>query len=158
EDLVQLGLRNRPEMAANTAVMDAAESRVRQARFSPLLPRVQLDYLGGAFGGGRNSFIGDFEARGDFTAGAYLELHNLGFGKAAEVRERRAFVDQTSARLMEVQAQVGAEVSEAVKLAASRFRTLDSAQQAVQQASTMYRKLYDATRAMVARGAKFEAV
>src|SRR5207245_966751 len=61
-------------------------------------------------------------------------------------------------QMLEVQAQVGAEVSEAAKLAAARFRTLESAQETVRQASEMYRKLYDATRAMVARGVKFEAI
>ncbi len=141
EQLVQIGLMNRPELAAHRSLVDAAYERVRQAQLGPLLPRLQLDYLGGTFGGGRNDFVGNFSARGDMNAQAYWELHNLGLGDAALFRQRRAQLEQEQYRLADVQAQVSAEVVEAAKVAGARFQTLESAQGAVREALELYRKL-----------------
>lgn len=154
EELVQLGYQTRPELAANRFARDAAEIRVRQARISPLIPRVQFDYLGGVFGGGRNDKLNDFDGRGDLTVQAYWELKNLGFGNRAQVRERRAVADQTIYRLLEVQAQVGAEIAEAAKSASVRYESLAPSREAVKEASEMYRKLQDISFQMVGPGGR----
>lgn len=149
DSLVTLGLVQRPEVAMTQALTDAGEIRVRQARVAPLLPKVQVDYISGAFGGGQNSYIGDTGARGDGVASVYWELRNLGFGNAAQVRERQAVVDQARYRQQEVNAQVAAEITEAAKLAGARFQSLDSAQKAVANAIEMYRKLLDTSFGMI---------
>src|SRR5262249_24060824 len=118
DDLVGLGLANRPEMAAYRAALGAADLRVRQAQLAPLLPRIQIDYPVGVFGGGINSTLADFNARSDLTASAYWQLDNLGLGNLARVRERRAEAEQANYQFLEVQARVAAEVTEAAKLAA----------------------------------------
>jgi outer membrane protein TolC len=140
-DLIGLALLHRPDLAANRAAALAAWERVRQARYGPLVPRLQIDYLGGTFGGGRNDFIGDFKARGDLAAQAYWELRNFGFGNAAQLRERRAQQDQATLRIVDLQARIGAEVTEAMKVAAARQRSLEEAQQGVREAGELYRKL-----------------
>src|SRR5262249_2249447 len=68
DELVATGLLNRPELAENRALVAAALTRWRQARVGPFLPRLEVGYTAGTFGGGRNEFVGDFGGRGDATA------------------------------------------------------------------------------------------
>lgn len=154
EDLVQLGYQSRPELAANRFALDAAETRVRQAKVAPLVPRVQFDYLGGGFGGGMNDKVANFDWRGDMNLQAYWDLKNLGFGNRAQIRERRAVADQTVYRLLEVQAQVAAEITEAAKTASARYESLAPSQEAVKQAGEMYRKLQESSFQMIGSGGK----
>src|SRR5262249_6467821 len=75
DDLIALGLTNRPELAANQALVGATLERLRQERLRPLVPSILLrgaatnpagTLAAGVFGGGRNGRIGDFSARSDF--------------------------------------------------------------------------------------------
>ena len=70
-----------------------------------------VTYAGGGFGGGQNSFFGNFGARGDFAASLFWDIRNLGFTDLAimpppEGREREA----ADLDLVRVQAQVAADV------------------------------------------------
>ncbi len=84
EDLVRLALVNRPELAENQALVQAAVERVRTARFRPFLPNVILNYNWGDFGGGpelmrsgTRTFFGNsgrithFEPRTDFDVSLF---------------------------------------------------------------------------------------
>jgi hypothetical protein len=51
------------------------------------------------------------------------ESRNLGFCNRAQMRERRVVAEQMNYQLIEVQTRVGAEITEAAKLAAARFDT-----------------------------------
>src|SRR5205085_8262717 len=117
-----------------------------------------VDYLGGTFGGGVDAYVGNFSARGDFNAGAYWELRNLGLGNRAQVRQREAVVDQAAYRTVDVEARVGAEVSEAAKEAAARFLTLEQTQKAVREALEMYRKLAETRFGMVGPRPQYDAL
>ncbi|HYH67568.1 MAG TPA: TolC family protein, partial [Urbifossiella sp.] len=143
DQLVATGLQARPEIAAAGAEVQAAEALVRQAKVAPLLPRVQGEFIGGGFKGGRNDDFGPM--RGQYNAGAALvwELDNFGLGNAATTRARQASYAAALQRVREVQARVSTEVGEAAELAAARFETLDAAQGAVRQAQEMYRKFRD---------------
>jgi len=143
DQLIATGLRARPEVAAAGAEVQAAEALVRQAKVAPLLPRVQGEFIGGGFKGGRNDDFGPM--RGQYNAGAALvwELDNFGLGNAATTRARQASYAAALQRVREIQARVSAEVGEAAELAAARFETLDAAQEAVRQAQEMYRKFRD---------------
>lgn len=141
DELIATGLMNRPELAEGRALVGAAVARLRQAKVGPFLPRVEVGYTAGGFGGGRNSFIGDFDGRGDGTAQATWQFDNLGFGDAARVRERRVEVSEANLHVAEAQARVGAEVTAAAKVAATRLRTLDLAQATVRDALEAWRRL-----------------
>jgi outer membrane protein TolC len=52
EELVAFALDNRPELAENRALVEAAVRRVKNAKSRPLLPNVVLNYNWGDFGGG----------------------------------------------------------------------------------------------------------
>jgi outer membrane protein TolC len=142
DELIQVGVMSRPEVAEGRALVAAGQARLRQSQLSPLLPYVELTYSGGTFGGGQDSFVGHFNPRGDGTAQAVWELRNLGLGNLAENRVRRAQLGQADLHVVEVQAQVADEVNEAAQIARARREALGSAQEAVTQALEMYRKLY----------------
>jgi outer membrane protein TolC len=97
EDLVQLAFAARPELAARSADIAAAQYRVRQEVTRPFLPVISIGFSGGAFGGGSNrqdlgvpAFWQTFGGRTDFDAMAVWSLQNLGMGNMALQKRSRA--------------------------------------------------------------------
>ena len=158
DELILTAWTCRPEMAAQQALIAAAQERLRAARLGPLLPKVQLEYSGGTFGGGRNEFVGQFDARGDIVASAFWELKNLGLGNRAQARERQAQLDQAAQAERAIRAQVASEVSEAARVAAARIASLDAAQVAVREAQELYRKLLESLFGMANPQPKYDAL
>jgi outer membrane protein TolC len=93
EDLIQVALKQRPDLAARTAEIGQAEMYVKQEIGRPLLPTLWLGYSGGAFGGGSNltpPLLGHFGGRSDFEVQVYWTLLGGGFGNLALIRQRQA--------------------------------------------------------------------
>ena len=101
---------NRPELAESRALVAAALARWKQARTAPLLPRLEVDYLAGEFGGGLHDETQRFGGRGDGLAQAVWTLHNLGAGDVALARARRSQYNQSNLHVREVEAQVASEI------------------------------------------------
>jgi len=141
DDLIEVGLMTRPEVAEGRSLVAASETRQRQAKLSPLMPQLQISYGGGVFGGGQDSSMGNFNPRSDGVAGLVWDLKNIGLGNAALNRVRRIQVTEANIHVVEIQAQVADEVNTAVQIARARREALDSAQEAVSQASEVFRKL-----------------
>ncbi len=158
DDLIATALSTRPDLLAERQAILVADARVRQARLAPLIPRAEVGYQVGGFGGGQNGYVGQFDARGVGVATVAWELDSLGFGNAAQVRERRAVAAQAGYRLADLQARAGAEVAESAKVAAARFETLDTAQQAVKEATELYRKLQETSFNMVGPRGQYDAL
>jgi outer membrane protein TolC len=162
DQLVETGLRARPEVAAAGAELQAAQALTRQARITPLLPRVEAQFLGGGFSGWRQGGRPEdvTAMRGQYNAGAALvwQLDNLGFGNAAEIRARDAGYAAALYRVREVQARVSVEVAEAARTSAARFDALAPAQDAVRQAQEMYRKFRETSFGMVGPRGQFDAL
>ncbi len=158
EDLVATGLLNRPELAARRSLVQAAIERTRQAKLAPLIPRVELTYYSGGFGGGQNSFIGNFNGRGDGTAQMVWELRNLGFGYRAENRVREAQTGEANFQLQEEIARVTEEVVVAADVAYARRESLPNAQEAILQALEMWRRLERASFGMAGPRGQYDAL
>lgn len=156
--LIDTAVRSRPEMHAATAELEAGATLVKHARTSPLLPRVQADFIGGGLSGGRNDDFGPMRGQYNAFVGAAWELDNFGLGNAAEIRARRAGYDTALFRLQEVQARVSAEVAEAARTSGARFAALDDAQEAVRQAQEMYRIFKNTQFGLVGPKAQFDAL
>lgn len=139
DDLVATAVQNRPDLAANRELLVAAWERVRKAQRGPLLPKLQAIDQGGSFGGGLNADMGDFKGRNVLTGMLYWELKNLGFGNHIEVQERQAGVGQAHSQLLETQARLAAEVVEATQIADAKYQSLGLAEEAVQEATELYR-------------------
>ncbi len=121
DDLIPVALTNRPELAANQALVQATLQRLRQERLRPLIPSILLhgtstppETLGfGVFGGGINGDVSHFGIRSDFDIEVLWELRNLGFGNRALVNERRAEYRQSLLELFRTEDRVAAEVAQA---------------------------------------------
>jgi outer membrane protein TolC len=158
EELIQMGLRGRPEMVVAQAGLAAADTLVRQAKMAPLLPRVQGDFIGGGLSGGLNDNFSPLQSQ--YNAGVALvwNLEAFGLGNAAQVRGRRAGYEAAIFRLQETEALVSSQIVEAAETAAARFAALETAQEAVRQAEEMYRKLREASFGMVGPKGQFDAL
>lgn len=128
DDLIPVGLLNRPELASQQALVQATLERLRAERLRPVVPSVLLrgaatnpagTLAGGVFGGGNNASMGNFAARGDFDIQVLWELQNLGFGNRARVEERRGEHRIAHLELFRTQDRVAAEVAQALAQAQS---------------------------------------
>lgn len=158
ENLIELAVMNRPELNASRFVAGAAGERLRMAKNQPLIPRLQLDYLGGMFGGGINGFIGNTGGREDILLQANWELRNFGLGNLAMIRERKAQLEESLSEVTEVQAVITAEVAESARIAAAKFETLESAQKAVTQVEELYKKLLATSFGLVSPREEYDAL
>jgi outer membrane protein TolC len=140
DNMIADGLMNRPELAESRALVEQALERWRLERHRPLIPTLQAFYYGGSFVGG-NPQLNTAGGREDFLGQVSWELKNLGLGNIHAARERRAGYDAARYHLIEVQAQVGAEVTAAAKLVRLRQRALANAQEAVRSGQAMWTKL-----------------
>jgi len=156
--LVDQAVAARPELAAAMARIEAADLRTRQARYAPLIPRVQTNYLGGGFGGGQNGAHTNPEGRSDLDAQLFWELRGLGLGNLADVRLRTAERDQTVLEAVAVRAQVAAEVAEAARLTVARRASIPEARKAIAEAQEMYRILSATSFGMIGPRRQFNAL
>ena len=99
-ELLQVALRQRPDIAARTAAIGEAEAHYKQEIGRPLLPTLWLGFSGGVFGGGSNlvpPLVGNFAGRTDFDVRVYWTLLNMGAGNLSLIKERRAQIGEMSA-------------------------------------------------------------
>jgi outer membrane protein TolC len=134
DDLIATGLRNRPELAEAQALVQATLTRLKQAKMRPFIPSLALRYSGGGFGGGVNSFFGDFGGRSDADVNLYWELQNLGMADRAIARQRGAQQRTAVLELMKVQDKVASEVVSADKAMIAAARQMTEAARAVPEA------------------------
>ena len=134
---------NRPELAAQQALVQATLERLRQERLRPLVPSVLLrgsstpvtgTLAGGLYGGGPNDFMGNFGARSDFDLQVVWEFQNLGLGNRARVNERRGEHQLSILELFRIQDQVAADVVQSHTLAQSSAGRMKEAEDELRQA------------------------
>jgi outer membrane protein TolC len=166
DDLIAAALLTRPELAESRALVAAALARWRQARYRPLLPTLQAIYYGGGFVGSTDAAtlppvgipptaVNHFSGREDFLAQASWQLDNMGFGTYYQIKARKVEYHEANLQVLEVQARVGAEVSAAAKAARGRERALAVAQEGVQQAELLWRRLAEASFGMAGPSGRF---
>ncbi|MBI1914106.1 MAG: TolC family protein [Planctomycetes bacterium] len=126
-DLVAQGVSSRPEVAQNRALVEATLQRLRQEKWRPFLPAVEVGTSAGGFGGGRNAFFGNFDGRNDFDALLVWELRNLGFGNLALQRERASQLRQAGLTAEQVRDTIVAEVARAYHQVHYRRQQVDAA-------------------------------
>ncbi len=134
-ELIAQGLGNRPELARHRALVAEAQQRLRLEQWRPLIPNLQVGNSFGGFGGGPNSFFGDFETRNDFDALAVWEVENFGLGNGARRRERAS--EQRRERLRQIATldRIAAEISEAHSRAQIKAEQIEVAKTLVVEAS-----------------------
>jgi outer membrane protein TolC len=136
DELVLVALNNRPELAENQALVQAAVERVRLARYRPLMPNLIVNYSYGGYGGspdpnpnvivagksvpqpgfGPSGSILHFGNRSDFDVALVWTFKNMGMGNRAEIREQEAQMRQVALRRAQVEERVVAQVVQADEL------------------------------------------
>jgi outer membrane protein TolC len=149
DNLIPIGLTNRPELASQQALVQAALARIRQERLRPLVPSLILQGSPGPAGVGSTLEAGVFAsgahgagdptlAREDISVGVVWELQNLGLGNRALVRERRAEQQQVLAELFRIQDLVAAEVARAYRQDRSAAARVGIAERGLTEARMAY--------------------
>jgi outer membrane protein TolC len=124
DELIPVGLTNRPELASQQALVQAALARIRQERVRPLIPSLILrgggspaspgsELMAGVYGAGAGGVGSPWSARNDLGVEIVWGLENLGLGNRALVRERRAEQQQLLVELFRRQDVVAAEIARA---------------------------------------------
>ena len=143
DTLIPVGLRNRPELASQQALIEATLQRLRQERIRPLIPSLVLkgpgtnppaSFSGGVFGGG-NDALSKYGARGDVELQLIWELQGFGLVNRAKIRERRADNRVALLEMFRLQDNIAAEVAQAHAQATSATRRLADAETGLKDAA-----------------------
>ncbi|MSR31768.1 MAG: TolC family protein [Gemmataceae bacterium] len=138
EDLIPIALTLRPELASQQALVQASLARLKQEKMRPLIPSVLLRGNGtqpggalssGWFGGGINSFMGDFGMRNSMDLQVLWELESFGIGNIALKRERQAENQVATLEFFKTRDRVAAEVAQAAAQAQRSAKRLIEAEE-----------------------------
>ena len=152
EDLMPLALRARPELAAQQALIQAAQVRIRQEKLRPFLPKIMIQGFQtpgdmrmqfGIFGTGAGNSMNLWSWRNDITTQIAWQAEGLGFGNLARVKEQRGEESRAIVDLNHIQDMVAAEVTQAQAHLQSATLRVTQAERALREALENYNKNYE---------------
>jgi outer membrane protein TolC len=136
-DLQKIALTNRPELASQRELVQAAAERIRREKLRPLLPIVIIGGFqnaggmmtqAGIFGLGPNTSLNQWAGRDDVSLQLVWQFDAFGIGNLARIKEQRGGQSEMFVRLYKIQDKVAAEVTEAqanLQSAAARVSQAD---------------------------------
>ncbi|VGO20059.1 TolC family protein [Pontiella sulfatireligans] len=137
-DLVSRALMNRPEVGQNRAIRAAGKAQLDQERYGIFLPKVEVGYSYGSYGGGQGSGNSGDDERHDVYGMLYWQFDSLGLRNRNNIKKQRALMSK--AKAMEEQALV--DIAAEVRMAYAQFsgaqRQLGLAKRAVDSARKSY--------------------
>ncbi len=145
-DLMQVALANRPELASQRALVEAAEARLRREKMRPALPLIMLNgfqaagmYIqAGIFGLGPNSSLNQFVGRMDTSVQVVWQLEGFGFGNLARIKNQRGEQSRAIIELYRAQDMVAAEVNRALAHLQSATARVSQADRALRTGLTTF--------------------
>jgi outer membrane protein TolC len=152
DQLLATATANRPELAAQQALIVASERHVAQEKARPLIPSVLMrgassnpaGIMGaGYFAGGPRSYIGDGTGRFDYDIQMLWELQGLGFGNHARVGERKAERDVARLEAVKLQDKIAAEVVQTHAQVEAAAERASEAQSELEQAQQSLEKNFE---------------
>jgi outer membrane protein TolC len=136
DELIQLGLEHRPEMARSKLSRESAREGIRGAR-GELLPR--LDVFGGFGVSGYNWASGS----SDYTVGASLTFNVFDAGRKSRLAQARAHEDMAAANQDHIASQIRFEIVRAFNQYVSARERVGVASRVVEQAGEALRIIQD---------------
>ena len=138
DDLMPVGLTNRPELASHQALVQAVAARIRREKGRMLLPSILINGFqtpdeliqAGIFGIGPNSSLNQWTGRVDVSFQLLWQLDALGIGNLARIKEQRGEQSRAIIELFKTQDMVAADVTRAqarLQSAAARVVQADRA-------------------------------
>lgn len=152
DQLIPIGLTNRPELAAHQEEIKAALVRIRQEKMRPLLPSVILtgwQTPGGMvpqasiFGTGKGGKVNEWSFRDDVSAQLVWQWDGLGFGNMALVKKRRGEQSEAIAKLMRAQDAIAAEITQAQAQVQSAAARVVQAERSLRSGFVTYQRNYE---------------
>jgi outer membrane protein TolC len=149
DDLIPIALTNRPELAAQQALVQASLRLLRMEKMRPLMPSVLLrgfstpvvGTLGFAmFDASANGIPSQTGLRLDMDLQAVWTLQNFGLGNRALIRQRAADNRVALVELFRVQDRVAAEVVQACSLAQTAQGRITETETELREAQTLVRE------------------
>jgi outer membrane protein TolC len=143
DDLIAVGLTNRPELASQQALVKATLARLRQEKIRPWVPSVVIrgaatnpagTLAAGYFGGGINDNMSNFGGRNSIDFQLLWEFQNLGLGNRALVKKAEAENQQAILLVFRAQDVVAAEVVQAHAQATRAEKRVRQAEDGVKNA------------------------
>jgi hypothetical protein len=151
EDLQHIALTNRPEVASQRALVQAAEIRVRREKTRPFLPSLQIngfqspneEIQAGIFGFGRNSSLNQWTGRADLSYQVMWQAEGFGLGNLARVKKQRGDESRAIIDLRKTQDMVVADVTRARARLQSAAARVGQADRALRTAIITFNKNYE---------------
>ncbi|HIL69600.1 MAG TPA: TolC family protein [Verrucomicrobia bacterium] len=137
-ELVATALKSRPEIKQSLALVNRAEQRIKQSKYSPFVPNIALSASAGGFGGGTGSNFGDPDGRTDLNALVYWRFKNFGLGEKERIKERRSILAQSKHSREGLIDQIIAEVKLAHSQVNSHQKQIAIAEAAVKSAQSSF--------------------
>jgi outer membrane protein TolC len=121
DDLIPIGLTNRPELAEHQALVQATLVAIRREKLRPFLPSLLINGFqtpyelieAGAIAEGRGSKLNLWNSRDDFSPQVLWQAENVGLGNLARIKRQRAEGSEALVRLFAVQDGVAGDVTRA---------------------------------------------
>jgi outer membrane protein TolC len=149
DELIPVGLTNRPELASQQALVQAALVRIRQEKLRPVLPSVLLtgwqapggmaDQVG-IFGTGKGSNLNNWSFRDDFSFQLVWQLESFGFGNAARVKRERAEQSRAIVELFRKQDEIAMEITQVQADLQSAAARVTQAERSLREAMITFNK------------------
>ncbi len=138
EVMIAMAHRARPEIVHMAARREAACFRVKEEKWRPWVPSVQVGASGGNFGGGPSADYLNQASRSDLDVIAVWEWKNMGMGNMASQRQRRGELHERVLELEVIRDRIASEVVAAAADVTSYRRQTEIAQESIVAAQESY--------------------
>jgi len=121
DDLIPIGLTNRPELAKHQALVQATLVAIRREKLRPILPSVLFNGFetpyellqATAYGEGSGGKMNLWSFRDDITPQVLWTPENMGLGNLADIKEQRGMASAMIVKLFQIQDSVAGDVTRA---------------------------------------------
>ena len=117
EDLVDQALKTRPEVGQIRATLAAGEARLKQEQYGIFLPKLEVGYSYGNFGGGTGTGNNSDDSRDDLYGMVYWQFDSLGLRNRNNIKRQRSLMNEAKA----IEEQTFANIMAEVRLAHAEF-------------------------------------
>jgi outer membrane protein TolC len=155
DDLIPIGLTNRPELASQQALVQATLVRIRQEKLRPLLPSILLTGFqtpggmvtqAGIFGTGDGGKLNLWSFRDDASAQLVWQLEGFGLGNLGRIKKERGEQSRALVELFRIQDGVAAEITQTQANLQSAAARVIQAERALRTGFITYQKTYEGLR------------
>jgi outer membrane protein TolC len=151
DDLMPVALTNRPELATQQALVQAALNALRREKVRPLTPTILTngfqtpgEYIqGGIFGLGPNNTMNQWAGRADVSLQPLWQLEALGIGNLARIKEQRGMQSLAIIEFYRTQDVIAGDVTRSLARLQSATARISQANRALRTAIITFNGNYE---------------